>query len=485
MDGKIASIDRLSDLAQQWFLAEPLLFAVWTTHRIVEQPNIATIRVGRGRIEVNADFIRSLDKPTLREVMKFEAVRIVLKHPYERKKQNSELSYEASNLAIQECMQTSLPIPTAKQRFGSNEHDQKHFEFYYHLLNAERAQSDDQGGGTEEYGEPEDGSCDSDDDDDDEADESGEDEAGECEGDSDCDGNVPGDSNSDGNGQQKALDRSKRESKLEDTGSFGSASGDGDQGNATEPSPPKARPNSDLPSYCEHELVGTENASKWSEDEFFTQKINDVITEIEASQTWGTVPGSTQEMILATLIPKLDYRKVLKAFRANVLSSNRRLTRMKPSRRYDFDYMGSRRDFCTQLLFAVDVSGSVGSADVQSAFSIVNRLFKYGIESIDVLWFDSEIRNEEPITLKKASREFAVDGRGGTNFQPLMDYLDEHRQYDGLIVFTDGIAPVPTRPIRNRRTRVVWLFNHEESWRAGHQGLVDAGMLTAFVLADA
>ena len=155
---------------------------------------------------------------------------------------------------------------------------------------------------------------------------------------------------------------------------------------------------------------------------------------------------------------------------------------MKPSRRYGFQYMGSRRDFTTRLLFAVDVSGSVSSSDIRTAFAIVNRLFKYGIESIDVLWFDTQIRNDKPIEIKRARREIEVSGRGGTCFQPIMDYLDDHRQYDGLIIFTDGIAPVPDRPKRNRRTRVVWLFNNEQNWRSQQAGLTQPGMSSAFVL---
>ncbi len=157
---------------------------------------------------------------------------------------------------------------------------------------------------------------------------------------------------------------------------------------------------------------------------------------------------------------------------------------MKPSRRYGFQYMGSRRDFSTNLLFAVDVSGSVSTQDVQNAFSIVNRLFKYGIESIDVIWFDTEIRNEKPLTIKRARKEVAVFGRGGTAFQPLMDYIDDNRKYDGLIIFTDGISSVPTPPKKNRRTRVAWLFNHEENWRSLHKSLQLPGMVSAYVYSD-
>ncbi|MFZ4792258.1 MAG: hypothetical protein ACOYMW_15440 [Candidatus Competibacteraceae bacterium] len=42
--------------------------------------------------------------------------------------------------------------------------------------------------------------------------------------------------------------------------------------------------------------------------------------------------------------------------------------------------------------------------------------------------------------------------------------MDQHRDYDGLIIFTDGEAPIPPRP-KNRQTRILWLFNHESNYQ--------------------
>ncbi len=55
-------------------------------------------------------------------------------------------------------------------------------------------------------------------------------------------------------------------------------------------------------------------------------------------------------------------------------------------------------------------------------------------------------------------------GRGGTDFQPVIDYIDKHKDYDGLIIFTDGFAPVPVAPNKNRRTKILWLFNNENNY---------------------
>ena len=40
--------ERIRQVVEKWFLVEPLLFAVWTTHELAINPRIRTIRVHRG-----------------------------------------------------------------------------------------------------------------------------------------------------------------------------------------------------------------------------------------------------------------------------------------------------------------------------------------------------------------------------------------------------------------------------------------------------
>jgi len=372
---------RISNIIEKWYLIDPLFFAVWTTHELSINPNIQNIRVGRGQIEYNPTFIEALDAQTLYQVLRFEAMRIILKHPYLRRKENQTVAYTASNITIQEYLQTPLNFPYAKQIFQSDEYDKKYFEFYYYKL-------------------------------------------------------------------------------LEQQDSMGAQTKGGESGEQ----------------YTNPETSGIENTESWDADEYYSNQINDKIESALENNTWGTVPSHIQELILATLKPKVNYREILRSFRASIISVNRVLTRMKPSRRYGFLYLGSRRDFCTKLLFAVDVSGSVTNQDLRKAFSIINRLFKYGIERIDVLQFDSEIKGK-PLTLKKAQTKIKVIGRGGTYFQPVIDYIDKNKEYDGLIIFTDGWAPVPTTP-KNKRTRLLWLFNNEHNYRRLKENLKPIGGAT-------
>jgi predicted metal-dependent peptidase len=115
----------------------------------------------------------------------------------------------------------------------------------------------------------------------------------------------------------------------------------------------------------------------------------------------------------------------------------------------------------------------MSSADLTRGFAMINRFFKYGLHTIDVIQFDTAIRGE-PLSLKRARHAITVLGRGGTSFTPVMQYLDAHRDYDGLIIFTDGYAPVPPRP-QNRTTRILWLFNNEASYLRMHRDLRPLG----------
>ena len=205
----------------------------------------------------------------------------------------------------------------------------------------------------------------------------------------------------------------------------------------------------------------TEAAELWEEDQLMQESIREKIEQVKRMNQWGSLPGKVVDEILASTIVRIDYRQILSMFRASVLSSSRKLTRMLPSRRYGFEYMGSKRDFTTELLVAIDVSGSVTNEGISQALSIINRFFKYGVENIDVIQFDYGLQGEK-MTMKKALKDkFKVQGRGGTDFQAPIDLFLKDG-YDGLIMITDGFAAVPEVP-KVFRGNILWLI-YENEW---------------------
>ena len=191
----------------------------------------------------------------------------------------------------------------------------------------------------------------------------------------------------------------------------------------------------------------------WDEDEEICDNVNTQIQKAQKTNQWGSVSGQFQETVTASLKIPMDYRRILSQFRASIISQRRLLTRMKPNRRYGFEFMGSKFEPKTHLLVAVDVSGSIGSDDLQHFFSIINRFFSYGVEAINVIAFDTEIKQE--FELKKATGKIKIIGRGGTDFQCAIDYYEAHPEYQGLIIFTDGYADVPKIKLRKQ---ILWIL---------------------------
>jgi predicted metal-dependent peptidase len=195
-------------------------------------------------------------------------------------------------------------------------------------------------------------------------------------------------------------------------------------------------------------------AELWDEDELTVQAINEVIN---TAKSWGSLSGKFAEMLQASLKAKINWRNVFAGFRASIISSNRKLTRMKPNRRTGFDNMGSIRRFQTRLLVAVDVSGSISTESLRYFYGVINSAFRYGFESIDVIQFDCGVRAVH--SLNKVIKDVTILGRGGTSFQEPIDYAHEG-DYDGLVILTDGYASQPHIP-DGFKTGILWVCENE------------------------
>lgn len=206
-------------------------------------------------------------------------------------------------------------------------------------------------------------------------------------------------------------------------------------------------------------------AELWDEDEEMADSVNQQIQKAQKTNQWGSISGDFQETITASLKIPMDYRRILSQFRACIISQRRKLTRMKPNRRYGFEFMGSQFEPKTHLLVAVDVSGSIETEDLKNFFSIINRFFSYGVEAINVITFDWELQQE--FELKKAAKNIKITGRGGTNFQCAVDYYENHSEFQGMIIFTDGYAEVPKI---KKAKQLLWIltgkmeYDHAINW---------------------
>ena len=95
--------ERYSHILEQWFIMEPPLFQVLCIHELAPNEQMSCpLRSGRKRIEYNPLIVNEMTDEALEEALRAEAIRLLLKHPYERRPEGcSQKSMGlASNLVI-------------------------------------------------------------------------------------------------------------------------------------------------------------------------------------------------------------------------------------------------------------------------------------------------------------------------------------------------------------------------------------------------
>jgi len=161
----------------------------------------------------------------------------------------------------------------------------------------------------------------------------------------------------------------------------------------------------------------------------------------------GTLPGSLVEWIDSLFelpIPVTDWKSYFKRF----ISSSDKVVTKKSRNKYNKRFPGNpalKIKHKKNILVAIDTSGSVSSENLVEFLGQLLHIHKTGHE-VTVMECDAKITN---IFKYKGDKEIAITGRGGTDFQPAIDYFNQHIQtYNTLVFFTDGYAPAPTPPKR-------------------------------------
>lgn len=443
--------EKIHKIVEDWFLMEPALFVIWCTHKLIKNEKLAVpMRSGRQMIEFNPEMMKDWNESEIAERLRFEVLRILLGHPYMRQpfKARKGILGLASDITLKSLYKDTSTLPVPSDLIYEKG---KCFEEYYALVKKYVEQKE-----TETYSPPyesdggllDDGGGGLDDDADSKKSSSAPDKSDDG---SSCDGETE-ETEEDSN--DKYATENGDDPELHDSGDDEEIAGGGRESSEPDMGGDTSEIENMMRPY-------TEAAELWEEDQLMQESIRGKIEQVKRMNQWGSLPGKVVDEILASTIVRIDYRQILSMFRASVLSSSRKLTRMLPSRRYGFEYMGSKRDFTTELFVAIDVSGSVTNEGISQALSIINRFFKYGVENIDVIQFDYGLQGEK-MTMKKALKDkFKVQGRGGTDFQAPIDLFLKDG-YDGLIMITDGFAAVPEVP-KVFRGNILWLI-YENEW---------------------
>jgi predicted metal-dependent peptidase len=184
--------------------------------------------------------------------------------------------------------------------------------------------------------------------------------------------------------------------------------------------------------------------------------LNQVADQVTKSR--GTVPGEFQEIlerINAVEPPKFDWKAYLRRFAGGSTQIFTKKTRRKYNKRYD-ENPGLKIKPKRHILVAVDTSGSVSTNELKEFMHEIHHIQKTGTE-ITVAQCDTAIRDISKYDYRKP---ITVHGRGGTSFDPIVDYYNANtHKYTALVYFTDGEAPAPS-PARGR---MLWVLSSQSN----------------------
>jgi predicted metal-dependent peptidase len=173
-----------------------------------------------------------------------------------------------------------------------------------------------------------------------------------------------------------------------------------------------------------------------------------VVGAAQQARDAGKLGGAMARVIEGVLQPALPWRVLL----ARHLQSTGRedYSYSRPSRREGEAILPSRRSHQIDLLVALDISGSISSAEINQFVSELNAIKSQVSARITCQACDSQLASTGPWTAESwepLALPDTLTGGGGTDFRPIFSWSETAGQTpDLLIYFTDGMGTFPELP---------------------------------------
>ena len=177
----------------------------------------------------------------------------------------------------------------------------------------------------------------------------------------------------------------------------------------------------------------------------------------------GMLPEHQKETLEKLLAPPtISWEQLLKRFVGTIPYGHRktrtRLSRRQPER---YDISGSINDRIVKIVVAIDTSGSMSNEDLERIMVEIFDIIGSRKCEVTIIECDAEIqRVYKACSVKDVS--FDIQGRGGTSFVPVIEYVNANRYFRDaiLIYFTDGMGDrsIP-RPLT---LRTMWVLQDDQ-----------------------
>lgn len=190
-------------------------------------------------------------------------------------------------------------------------------------------------------------------------------------------------------------------------------------------------------------------------------QLKEVAEQVEKSR--GFVPGAIKQYLDGLDVEeeaRFDWRQYLRRFAGGSVKTYVKKSRRKPNVRF-YELPGLKVKQRKHIFLAVDTSGSVSNEELRVFFSEIDHIQRTGTQ-VTLCQCDAAISDiseyKSGMKIKNREKKVAIYGRGGTDFQPPIDYYNENqKKFSCMIYFTDGECSAPENAPKDK---LLWVISN-------------------------
>lgn len=193
-----------------------------------------------------------------------------------------------------------------------------------------------------------------------------------------------------------------------------------------------------------------------AEKKLIEKQTEHILSEIkdQVEKSRGNIPGELKSILERLNVkepPKFDWKSYLRRFTGGSQKVYTKKLRRKFNKRFE-DNPGLKIKQRRHVLVAIDTSGSVSESELKEFFHEIDHINKTGSD-ITVIQCDTSIRY---IGEYKKGQELVIHGRGGTDFDPVLEYYNANTgKYTCLLYLTDGECNTDV----NVKGKMLWVIS--------------------------
>ena len=207
-----------------------------------------------------------------------------------------------------------------------------------------------------------------------------------------------------------------------------------------------------IPDHDWEEIEQLDEATKKLIESQTKHIVEQVANQVQKSR--GVIPGEFEELLKRLKQidpPKFDWKGYMRRFAGKSVKTYTKKSRRKYNKRLP-ENPGLKIRRHKHILAAIDTSGSVSTNELKEFLNELYHMKKTGAD-VTIIECDTAISYIGKFDPKK---DLEIHGRGGTDFQPVIDYYNKHqKEYSCLFYFTDGECSAP----EGAKGNILWVLS--------------------------